>query len=97
MAGVVVALLLAGIVSISASGRPDGLDRVARDYGFSGTEKEHAQADSPLAGYATEGVDDDRLSTGVAGVAGSLVVLALAGGLFLAVRRRGGDTGTDGG
>jgi cobalt/nickel transport system permease protein/cobalt/nickel transport protein len=88
IAGVVVALLLAGVVSFYASGSPDGLNRVAEDKGFSNTETEHAGADSPMAGYETRGVGDDRLSTAVAGVTGALVVLALAGGLAFAVRRR---------
>lgn len=89
--GVLVALLLAGVVSFYASGSPDGLEKVAIDKGFSSTEKEHGVADGPLAGYEAAGVDDDRLSGGLAGVAGSLTVLLLAGGLAFAVRRRGRD------
>ena len=87
--GLLVALLLAGVVSYYASASPDGLNRVAEDKGFSSTEKKHASEDSPLAGYGTEGVSDERLSGGVAGVVGCLVVLVLAGGLALVVRRRG--------
>jgi cobalt/nickel transport system permease protein/cobalt/nickel transport protein len=95
LAGVLVALLLAGVVSFYASGSPDGLNRVAEDEGFSATETEHASSGSPVAGYETRGVDDDRVSTAVAGMAGALVVLVLAGGLALAVRRRGGSTRED--
>jgi cobalt/nickel transport protein len=87
--GVLVALLLAGVVSFYASTSPDGLNRVAQDKGFSSTEREHASDGSPFAGYDTAGLSDGRLSKGVAGVVGSLVVLALAGGLTLVVRRRG--------
>jgi cobalt/nickel transport protein len=89
--GVLVALVLAGVVSYYASPAPDGLNRVAQDQGFAETERSHASNDSPLAGYDTDGVRDQRLSGGVAGVAGSLLVLVLAGGLALAVRRRGTD------
>jgi cobalt/nickel transport protein len=85
--GLLVALLLAGVVSFYASSSPDGLNRVAQDHGFSKTQKQHG-ADSPLAGYRTEGIDDGRLSGGLAGVVGSVVVLAVAGGLAYAVRRR---------
>jgi cobalt/nickel transport protein len=88
LAGVLVALLLAGVVSYYASNRPDGLNRVAQDHGFAHAEKQHRSQDSPLAGYRTKGVDDGRLSGGLAGVVGSLVVLTLAGGLALAMRRR---------
>jgi hypothetical protein len=87
--GVVVALLLAGIVSGFASGSPDGLEKVAEDRGFLNSATEHDLADSPVADYAVEGVDDERLSGGLAGVLGVGATLLIGGGLFLAVRRRG--------
>ncbi len=87
--GVLVALVLAGFVSYYASRSPDGLNRVAQDQGFSDSRRAHPAQDSPLAGYHTKGVADGRLSGGLAGVVGVLVVLALAGGLVLVVRRRG--------
>jgi hypothetical protein len=86
--GVLVALLVGGVVSIAASGSPDGLERVAEDQGFSDRAEEHAAAGSPLADYGTRGVDDARLSGGLAGVVGTLVVLGAGTGLFLVVRRR---------
>lgn len=88
LVGVLVALVLAGVGSFYASSAPDGLNRVAEDQGIARTETEHRAADGPLAGYETKGVADDRLSTLVAGVTGSLVVLALFGGLTLLLRRR---------
>jgi len=87
-AGLLVALVLAGFVSFYASGDPDGLNRVAADKGFSGTEAAHRAEDSPLAGYETQGVGNGRLSGGLAGVVGSVVVLTVAGGIVYAVRRR---------
>ena len=86
--GVLVALLLAGVASFYASSDPDGLNRVAEDQGIARTEREHQAGDGPLSGYETKGVDDDRLSGGLAGVLGSLVVLGLFGGLTLVLRRR---------
>ena len=44
----------------------------------------------PLADYGVSGVEDARLSGGLAGVVGVLVTLLLAGGLARAVRRRTG-------
>jgi hypothetical protein len=85
--GVLVALLLAGVVSYYASTSPDGLNRVAEDQGFSQTQTEHPGDGSPLAGYGTKGIGDERVSKGVAGVVGSLIVLVLAGGVTLLVRR----------
>ena len=93
---VVVCLALAGIVSYYASGSPDGLNRVAIDKGFDKQESDHAAKDSPLAGYGAKGVDNERLSSGVAGVAGVLVVLVAAGGLGYVVRRKSRDDQTSG-
>ena len=84
----VVALILAGVVSFYAASSPDGLNRVAQDKGFSSTEKDHQAGDGPFAGYGASFVDNDRLSGGLAGGLGVLVVLGLAGGLTYAVRRR---------
>jgi len=85
--GLLVALVLAGVVSYHAASAPDGLSRVALDQGFSATEKQHNDV-TPLAGYETAGVEDDRLSGGLAGVAGCAVVLLLAGGLTRVLRAR---------
>lgn len=85
-----VALVLAGVVSHYASSEPDGLNKVAQDTGIAATEQDHASAGSPLAGYASKGIGNERLSGALAGVVGVLVVLALAGGLTFVVRRREG-------
>jgi cobalt/nickel transport protein len=71
------ALVLAGLVSHFADHDPDGLTRVAQDHGFAHTAKSH---DGLLGGYG-----------GVTGAIGVLVVLGLAGGLTYAVRRRRPD------
>lgn len=86
-AGLAVALVLAFFVSPSASGDPDGLAKVAGDTGLAATETDHALDDAPTAGYEVRGVDDDRMSTGLAGVIGVAVTFALAGGVMLVVRR----------
>lgn len=89
--GVLVTLVLAGGISLLASDAPDGLERVAQEQGFAGQEREPATADGPLAGYDARGVGDERVSGAVAGVAGTMVVLALGAGLFLLLRRRDGE------
>ncbi|MGW4940809.1 PDGLE domain-containing protein [Actinoplanes sp. NPDC004185] len=99
--GLLVALLLAGVVSSFASSSPDGLDATAREgctfdsHGeiTGGTcmlqrEQDHQLADSPLAGYGIRGIDNPYLSTGLAGVLGVLVTFAIGGGVFWLVRRR---------
>lgn len=94
LAGLLVALLIAGVVSYYASSHPDGLEYVAGQEGFADTAKDHQVADGPMADYSTKGVDNERLSGGIAGVTGTLVVLLLAGGGFLLLRRRTPETET---
>ena len=89
LAGVLVALLLAGFGSYYASSAPDGLEKVAYDKGLYNGARDSATAGSPLADYSVSGVTNERLSGGLAGVIGVGVTLALAGGLFLLVRKRG--------
>ncbi|MEU8243145.1 PDGLE domain-containing protein [Actinoplanes missouriensis] len=99
--GLLVALLLAGVVSSFASGSPDGLDYAARegctfnadDEITGGTcmaqqEGEHQLGDSPLADYGIKGIDNEYVSTGLSGVLGVLVTFGIGGGLFWLLRRR---------
>jgi cobalt/nickel transport protein len=86
--GVLVCLLLAGVASYYASSHPDGLEHVAEQTGFLDSAEESAAADSPLADYSTRGVGDERLSGGLAGVIGVVVMLLLSSGLFWTLRRR---------
>ena len=89
--GLAVALVVAGVVSWYASASPDGLEWAAEQAGFLDTAEDSPSADSPLADYGTKGVENDRLSGGLAGVAGVVLTLGLGGALFLALRRRRSD------
>lgn len=96
------ALLVAGLLSYLASPAPDGLDTVTMQ-GCTVTEdggedrlsgqciardaEDHDLANGPLADYTVGG---DGALSGVAGVIGVLVTLALAGGLCWLARPRGG-------
>jgi cobalt/nickel transport protein len=99
--GLLVALLLAGVVSNFASSDPDGLDSAARkgctvnadDEITGGTcmalgEKDHELDDSPFADYGIRGIDNEYLSTGLSGVVGVLATFVVGGGVFWLVRRR---------
>jgi cobalt/nickel transport protein len=105
-AGLLVALILAGVVSNFASASPDGLDATTlqgcttdSEGNITGGEcvAQHAkEGDGPLAKYGIKGLDNPYLSTGLAGVAGVLVTFAIGAGLFWLVRRGGpnGDENT---
>jgi cobalt/nickel transport protein len=81
----VVSLLIAGVLSYFASGDPDGLDKTLEDTGIAQHAQEHPFAGGPFADYALGG--DDRF-TGLAGVLGVVVVLALSFGLFWSLRKK---------
>lgn len=88
LVGILLALVLAGGVSYYASGSPDGLNRVAADHGFDETAKDSPTGGSPFADYGVQGIDNQRLSGGLAGIAGVVIVLAVGSGLAVVVRRR---------
>ncbi|MDM4722716.1 PDGLE domain-containing protein [Micromonospora sp. WMMA1363] len=102
--GLLVALLLAGVVSNFASAHPDGLDSSLRegctfdaDDNITGgscpaqQEREH-EIGGPLADYGVAGIDNPYVATGLSGVLGVLLTFAVAGGAFWVVRRRGART-----
>lgn len=85
LAGVGLALLLVLFAPL-ASNDPDGLERVATDEGFADDAE---QSDGGLAGYSVPGVDNEAVSTILAGVIGVLAVTGLTlGAAFLLHRRR---------
>jgi cobalt/nickel transport protein len=101
LGGLIVALVLAGVVSNFASSRPDGLEAAtlegctvdAEGNITGGTcaaqgEQDHELGDGPLADYGVRGVDNEFLSTGLSGVIGVLLTFAVGAGLFWLVRRR---------
>jgi cobalt/nickel transport protein len=96
----VAVLLLAGLVSYLADSDPDGLEaattrgcEVVQSAGEEALEgdcpaatvEDHALAASPLADYA---IGDREGSTGLAGILGALVTLAVAIGMFRLLARR---------
>jgi cobalt/nickel transport system permease protein len=88
LAGLGATVVCAGIVSFYASAHPDGLEKVAAEFGFEDTATDHDMADSPLADYGVVDVDNARLSGGLAGVLGVGATLAVGSGVFVTVRRR---------
>jgi len=88
IAGFVVSLFLAGVVSYYASSSPDGLEKVAEDIGFIETAKDHTYADGALADYSVKGIENERASVGVAGVIGVIGTAVVGGALFTFIARK---------
>lgn len=87
IAGLLVAVVFATVVSQFAAPDPDGLERVAEDQGFLDQGRDSATSGSIFADYATSGIDNEPLSLAVAGTTGVLITLLVAGGLVLAVKQ----------
>ena len=100
--GLLVALVLAGVVSNFASSSPDGLDattlkgctvdakgNITGGQCMAQQAGSHQTKDSPLAGYGIAGIKNRYLSNGLAGAAGVLLTFGIGAGLFWLVRRRG--------
>jgi hypothetical protein len=81
-----VAVGLATAVSPYASSSPDGLEKVAGDKAF--LDRGEAQETSVLSDYAMPGIGDERVATGLAGFAGTLLVFGLGYGVVVMARRR---------
>lgn len=88
IAGLLVTLIVAVVVSQFAVDNPDGLERVAVDTGFIDSAEDHAFGELIFADYATAGVGNETLSLAIAGTAGVLITLAVGFGIFYAVRDR---------
>lgn len=89
LAGVLLSLAVAGIVSYYASSSPDGLEKVAEDKGFIDTAKDSINAGTPLSDYGVSGIENERLSVGLSGIIGVFVTLLVAGWIFRTLAKKG--------
>ncbi len=86
--GLGISLLLALLLSPFASSSPDGLEKVAAVKGFAekgegGSLWEHA----PFKDYRLPGIKNERVSTGIAGLVGTLAVFFIVMGLGNLIRK----------
>lgn len=86
--GLIAALILAGAISIFASSRPDGLERVAEDKGFIARAEVRPAVASPIPGYVWPGLENEKLATSLAGIFGTLVVFGFGYWAAVLMRRR---------
>ena len=84
-----VALAIAAFVAPFASSSPDGLEKCLQDHQVTERAAEEAiWTRAPLPDYKVGGVRNERLATGLAGVAGTLAVFGIAFGLAKMAGRR---------
>ena len=85
--GFAVSLFLAGGISYYASSQPDGFEKAAGEIGFLDTAEESPLKDSPLAEYGVAGVENERISGGLAGVVGVAATASISFAIFYGLRR----------
>lgn len=89
LAGALVTIVTAAVISQFAASGPDGLQSAAAESGIEGPARTGSTSGSPFADYATAGLDNEPLSLAVAGIAGAGITLAVGFGVLAAVRDRG--------
>ncbi len=88
VAGLLISLFLAGILSPFASTLPDGLERVAINLGFLKLGEGRHLVKSPIPDYAFPKLENEQMATALAGVIGTLVTIILIYGLTLAIKKK---------
>lgn len=79
--GLLIALFLAIVISPFASPWPDGLEKVAENKGFLEKGEIEPVIHSPVPDYTWPGIKNERVATSIAGMAGTILVFAVALGI----------------
>ena len=85
--GLIIALVLAGVVSLFASSFPDGLERVAIDHDFIELGEGNEVMHSPMPDYIVPGISNETLAASLAGLIGTLMMFGLVYGIGKALKR----------
>lgn len=80
----VICLIIGGVISLFASGSPDGLERVAEDKGFA---EEAEESTFEIMPDYTVPLGSDVISASLAGIIGVLVIFLVAYGTGKLFRR----------
>lgn len=92
LVGLLVAIAIAVLLSPFASSSPDGLERVAEDKGFIEKGESATVLKSPFADYILPGVKNEKLSTALSGVAGTIIVFGVGYGLARLIKKRNNNS-----
>ena len=81
-----IASLLLAVLSPLASSSPDGLEKVARDQGFS--DRAHNAPFRVIADYVFPGIENEALASILAGLLGTMVIFGVVYGIGRLIKRR---------
>ncbi|MFH0888687.1 MAG: PDGLE domain-containing protein [Planctomycetota bacterium] len=84
--GLLVAFVLAIVLSPFASSSPDGLEKVGEAKGF--IQKAHSFMTGLIPDYLFPGIKNEKVATAISGGLGVLIVFGLTYGLALTIRKK---------
>ena len=80
--GLIIAVIVAFFLSPLASSWPDGLEKVANDYGFIAKGEVGSVLKSPIPDYVFPGIKNEKLAVSISGFLGTVIIFVA--GLSLA-------------
>lgn len=86
--GILISVTLAFFFSPYASKSPDGLEKVAEDKGFLHKGEGKEVFTSPIPDYTIPKIKNERLSTSVAGLIGTLITFSFAYGIGYYLKKK---------
>lgn len=86
--GLALALIVALFLSPLASTAPDGLEKVAKDYGFMDKEEGTSVFKAPLPGYTLPGFKNEKLAASVLALLGTVIIFGIGYSLALLLKKR---------
>lgn len=87
------AVIVAALISPFASPHPDGLERVAEDKGFLEKGEGKPAVTSPIPDYIFPGIKNESVATAAAGITGTLLTFGIMYGVArLAGKKKAGNS-----
>lgn len=86
--GLVIASTVAIFLSPLASSWPDGLERVAHDYGFANKKEQGPFLKAPIPNYIFPYLKNEKLATSISGLFGTLIIFAIGFSVALLLKKR---------
>jgi cobalt/nickel transport protein len=86
--GLIIAVIVAFFLSPLASSWPDGLERVAHDYGFIAKGELGSVLKSPIPDYIFPGLKNEKLTVSISGFLGTMIIFVIGYTLAFFLKKR---------
>jgi hypothetical protein len=86
--GLIIAVIVAFFLSPLASSWPDGLEKVAHDYGFIAKGELGSVLKSPIPDYVFPGIKNEKLAVSISGFLGTVIIFVAGLSLAFFLKKR---------